>query len=773
MKQVWRHFSLAGLAVGLASSSMLPLAADRAGAALAAGSLCWVLSVLLWRGRAHGVALCLLGAALAGLAAGTLRLAAIDAGALRGAPGESVAVEGHLASEPRWDPRGVSAQLETAQGRVLVRSPELDGLSAGEGVRVAGTLAEPDPFEAERLERQGIAMAMEAERLETTGAGRGGVAGRVDAIRERSEDALGRGMPDREAALARGFVLGQDDAIDSRTREDFKRSGLAHLLAVSGQNVILLCLLAWPFMALMGLTLRARLVVLLALVALYVPVTGAGPSIQRAGVMGAAGLVAALAGRPSSRWYALLLAAVATLTLDPRACADIGWQLSFAAVVGIFLWTRRMAATLDGGRDPGSPRRALAEATAMSVAATVATAPLMAHHFGAVSAGSLAANLIALPAVAPAMWLGMLTAIAGQVPVIPVQPLNWLCSVCLAYIAQVARWLGEPSWALRDAELGGIAGLVAAYAALGAMVELGLRYAAIRAGLGIRGSPGLGPGGPRRRRRRAALAVAALAAITAAVLAGEDGPGAPPGDTLRVAVLDVGQGDAIVLDPPGGDPVLVDAGPPGAGVPGSLRGLGVERLSAAFVTHDQSDHSGGLADVLGSMPVGRLALGMPSPELEALAASRSVEVARVAEGSEVRSGELRLSVLWPPRERLAGAGTGDPNADSLVLLAEWGHFSMLLPGDAESELAPLEPGPVDVLKVAHHGSADEGLSSLLRTSVPEVAVISAGEDNGYGHPAPETLADLGDAGVATARTDAGGDVVFEADTTGWRLLAGG
>ena len=94
-----------------------------------------------------------------------------------------------------------------------------------------------------------------------------------------------------------------------------------------------------------------------------------------------------------------------------------------------------------------------------------------------------------------------------------------------------------------------------------------------------------------------------------------------------------------MLDPPGGDAILVDAGPPGAGVPASLRGLGVERLAAALVTHDQSDHSGGLADVLGSMPVARVALGMPAPELEALAASRSVEVARVAEGSELRSGE--------------------------------------------------------------------------------------------------------------------------------------
>ena len=267
-------------------------------------------------------------------------------------------------------------------------------------------------------------------------------------------------MPEREAALARGFVLGQDDAIDARTREDFKRSGLAHLLAVSGQNVILLCLLAWPILALVGLTLRARLVVLLALVALYVPVTGAGPSIQRAGAMGAAGLVAALAGRPSSRWYALLLAAVVTLALDPRACADIGWQLSFAAVVGIFLWTRRLASLLDGGHGPGTPRRALAEGTAMSIAATVATAPAdgppLRHGRGRVAGRQ--------PDRAPRgrarrCGSGCSPRSPARSPAVPVEPLNWLGSVCLAYIAQVARWFGEPSWALRDVELSGVAGV--------------------------------------------------------------------------------------------------------------------------------------------------------------------------------------------------------------------------------------------------------------------------------------------------------------------------
>ena len=151
-------------------------------------------------------------------------------------------------------------------------------------------------------------MTLRTERIDELTGRRGGFEGWIDGIRERAEAALGRGMPEREAALARGFVLGEDDRIDHGTREDFQRSNLTHLLAVSGENVILLCVLAWPLLALLGLPLRARLVGALCLIAIYVPVTGAGPSIQRAGVMGAAGLIAALADRPRSRWYAVLLA---------------------------------------------------------------------------------------------------------------------------------------------------------------------------------------------------------------------------------------------------------------------------------------------------------------------------------------------------------------------------------------------------------------------------------------------------------------------------------
>ena len=386
-----------------------------------------------------------------------------------------------------------------------------------------GTLRDPQPWEAGYLARHGIRQVLAADRLRLTGRRRAGPVALIDRIRDRAEIALESGTPEAEAALLRGFVLGEDDRIDAATVDDFKRSGLAHLLAVSGQNVILLALLALPLLALLGVPVRARLLCVLALIAIYVPVTGAGPSIQRAGAMGAAGIVAALAGRPRSRWYAILLAAFVTLAINPRASGDAGWQLSFAAVIGILLWAGPIRDCLippsehGGGAELPAWRRSLAEGAAVTIAATLSTAPLMAHDFGTVSLASLPANLLALPAVAPLMWLGMLAALAGQLPWLPVEPLTGLAGVLAAYVAQVAHWLGSPGWATASVPLAAPTGVLAAYAALALAVWLPLGWARRRRGLG----------GPPSRLKPLALAICLGACGLA--LAGLGWSGGTPG----------------------------------------------------------------------------------------------------------------------------------------------------------------------------------------------------------------------------------------------------
>jgi competence protein ComEC len=780
VKHEWRFAALGGATLGL---GLAPVAAASppfraAGAVpLAVLTLAWMrphtdqrAPALAWLGVVGLVAV------LAGFLIGGARVHAIDDEALHARPGTHATVDGFVAGAPRRNRGEVDLRVDSPAGRVLMVAPEpVPDLPIGSEVSATGVLASVDSWRAAYLRRQGIATELRSDRIEQGPGRRAGFAGWIDGIRERAEQALGRGMPDRQAALARGFVLGEDDRIDSRTRQDFQRSNLTHLLAVSGENVILLCVLAWPMLALLGLRLRARLIGALCLIAIYVPVTGAGPSIQRAGVMGAAGLVAALADRPRSRWYAVLLAAAVTLAVNPLAEGDVGWQLSFAAVIGILIWSRRLVTLLAGRAGRSSVRRALIEGLAVTVAATVATAPLMAEAFDQFSPAAIPANVLAAPAVAPAMWLGMLTGILGQLPWMPVEPLNWLDSLCLAYIAQIAHWLGAPHWALLTVHLRSVWSVIGAYAVLLLAMELLLRWLAHRKELlAQRIEPSEARRGSLRRMAAGLAAAVAVAAVLAALLwpIGERAGRPPPATDLIVRVLDVGQGDSILLQPPGADPVLVDTGPPGDHVEDRLHELGVDRLAALVISHDQSDHAGDLEALLGSVRVDRLVYGRDEPRLRRAALAAGAAPFQLAEGSGFDSGELRLSALWPPRE-LEGERREDPNLLCVVLVARWRHFSMLLTGDAEAEAVPMDPGPIDVLKIAHHGSADAGLNGLLERTVPKLAVISVGAGNSYGHPTQQTLADLSAHHVPAMRTDRQGEIDIDANGSRWTADPGG
>lgn len=434
-----RHLVLGALVAGLLAA---PLALREvlllaAGAATIAGR--------------RTLALLCAGAVLAGALGAHARLAALDRTQLAPLFGATVVARVVLLEQPRPARFGrtVLAQLRGlapvaapsraagAGERVMLRIGEhvaWPPAPTGALIDVRGRLRALGPFERYMLLR-GAHAAISLDAAASTGTRRGGPLGLVDAIRTRAERALNAGLPAPQAALLRGMTLGQDDALDARTRADFRVSSLAHVLAASGQNVALLLALALPLLASLGLGLRGRLLGALALIALYVPLAGAGPSIQRAGVMGAASTVAALAGRPASRWYALLLAAAVTLALDPRADADVGWQLSFAAVVAIALLAGRLRTALRARRLPA----AVAEAAAVSCAATLGTAPLIALRFGQLSLVGVPANLLAAPAIAPITWLGMLAATLGQLAPALAAPLNALNAYLLAYVAWVAH----------------------------------------------------------------------------------------------------------------------------------------------------------------------------------------------------------------------------------------------------------------------------------------------------------------------------------------------
>ena len=560
--------------------------------------------------------------------------------------------------------------------------------------------------------------------------------------------------------------------------------------------------------AVLDVPLRARLVAAAVLVLLYVPLAGGGPSIQRAGVMGVAGLVAALAGRPASRWYALGLAAAVTLALNPLAAGDPGWQLSFAAVVGLLALAPRMRDALVRRRVP----EPVADVAAITVAATLATAPLTALHFEQVSLASLPANLLAAPVVAPVMWLGMLGIALAQASPALAAPLNLLCAPLLGYLQWVAHGAAAAPLAAVPVRLGGATGLALAYAlpvaATLAFVRLRRAWAghAARARRSARAAAWLppraeartprddvAPAGARRaavagrlERARAAgprvqvaLAVLLAAVATAAAVLphvrGRHPPRAP--GELVVSFLDVGQGDAVLLQRDSTS-VLVDTGPPGGPILRRLAEAGVDRLDLLVITHAEADHEGMALPVIAAYRPRMVLDGgadWPTAVQQALPAALARAGGRAVAahaGQLLRLGGIQLRVLWPPAPRPGWRPDGNPNDRAVVAHVRDGAFDLLLPADAETNVtAGLDLPRVEALKVAHHGSADAGLPALLERTEPEIAAIEVGR-NSYGHPAPSTLGALRVV-PRLVRTDRDGTVRLRVANGHMRIEGGG
>jgi competence protein ComEC len=798
------HIALGCLAAGLTLSTAPPHAAFVGAAAVAAG-------LALAARRVIPLAAIAPALVVTGAAVGQARLHALDAPALRIREGP-VELRADLVTRPRPSAFGSSAEVAVSAGslrgtRLLIRIPRwahlAGGLAIGEELSVRGRVRplRTDPVAdfdyAAYLRRHGVAGELFVDRMTVTGRRRGGVAGVLDGMRKRAERAVAAGLPAPEAALARGMVLGQDEAIDESTKQDWRDSGLAHLLAVSGQNVMLLVTLAVPLLALAGIGPRARGLALLVLVALYVPLAGAGPSLQRAGVMGVAGIAAMALSRPASRWYALLLAAAVTLALNPRASGDPGWQLSFAAVAGILALGRPLAAALSRAgselmrhpeRPPGRALvRALAEGVAMTVAATLATAPLVAFHFGTVPLAGLVANLLALPAVAPAMWLGMVKAALGiATAVVPpagalAELLGPVTSIPLAYLERLAERCADMRGGRLALPLRSPLAVCAAYAVLAAVIlAIPLMRSARRRGgaasgvaAGPRRAVAPGPSFAERaavwRRAPRSIRVAVLALVLAvlafAASAGLEPPASPR--ELTVSFLDVGQGDATLVQDGHGASVLLDAGPPEGAAYRQLRAAGVRRLDLAVSTHQSRDHQGGFHEIFDRMPVGLLvenAYGTRDPDYRRLLAEADAHGIRhvpAQSGELLHVGRLTVEILGPPPRPPEAPPPEDPNPIGVAAIVSEGAFDMWLSADAESDAVLKYPlRPVEAMKVSHHGSADPGLPEVLERLQPRVAAIEVGAHNTYGHPTPATLAALRHAGVPTYRTDRDGTVTL-------------
>jgi competence protein ComEC len=525
------------------------------------------------------------------------------------------------------------------------------------------------------------------------------------------------------------------------------------VLAVSGQNVVFIALGVLGLGWLLRLPRFLRELLTLAAIAAYVLAVGWQPSVIRAGVAGALASLAWLAARPHDRWHFLALGAVVLLAWTPTAFLEPGFQLSFAAVAAIFTGMPRVGGWFEGYPIP----RRLAEVVSIAAICGVATAPIVLFHFGQAPVYTVLANALASPAMPLVLGLGLLAAAAEPLAPGAAAALAWLAGWAAAWLDLVARVVAS----LPGAQIGSRTAVGILVLTLVAWV--GARYARVRFRV---------PGAT------LALGAAGVAVVLAAGWwAVRPAPAWHQPAGLRVTFLDVGQGDSVLLETPSAR-VLVDQGPPEANVAGQLARMGVRSLSALVLTHPQRDHVGGAADVIRQLRVGTVldpelaATGPDREEAVAAAREREVPVRKVRSGSEFRAGGLVLRILWPPDP---GLPFEDPNLNAVVLVASFGETDVFLPADAESDVTShLSKQAVEVLKVAHHGSADPGLDEELGILRPRIAVISAGRNNDYGHPRPETLAALtSEPGLALYRTDTDGRVVVESNGTRLRVRTEG
>jgi len=548
-------------------------------------------------------------------------------------------------------------------------------------------------------------------------------------------EALRRGaaiaLPDREAALLLGLSIGDTSRMDPEIEEDFRASGLAHLVAVSGANVAMflgpvLAVATW-----LRMRLTARVAVGVLAVAFFALLTRWEPSVLRAGAMAAVALGGVWAGRPRSTGALLGASIIALLVADPGLAGSVGFQLSVAATSGLALLAGPLANRLRVLPRP------LALAVAATASAQLGVTPLLLLHFGVVPTVTLLANVLAVPAVAMALFGGLAAAGAALVWPAVGQDLGGPAAGPLAYLIGLADRMARLPLPSVTGE-----GVPAAVAAVLVALLVAWRL-----------------GKPRRSRAsRAAVAavVLATAAWPAAGLGGASG-------TVTVTFLDVGQGDAAVVRGPDGATILIDAGPEPDLVATELAALGVRRIDLAVASHGHADHVEGFPAVLARHPVGLLLEpGCPvdSPSYRRfLDAVRDEEVAvrHPRGGTAMRVGDLLIQILGPD-----GCSPDEPNDDSLVLrILHQGNPVVLFPGDAESPaqrdlLDDGDPITSAVLKVPHHGG-DTSDPGFLRAVDAAVAVVSTGP-NDYGHPHAVVLAVLEADGMAVYRTDRSGDV---------------
>jgi competence protein ComEC len=776
---------LVGVVVGILLADAGAGAGSWALLGAAGGLVAAAAAVAPWHFRSAGVGLglVLIGIAVGGSREGSAALP-VGPGSVTALVGQgALDVEGTLTDEPRAHQdrqQAVIGDVSVAgpvagpiEGRILLWLPRSTSVGAGDRVRLQVSLEEPEDFDGfgyrAYLARQGIGAVASVYELTVVGHERGAIAELLGAVRHTLLSGLYALVPEPEAAVGGGILLGERTAIAPDVSDAFARAGLTHVVAISGWNIAIVAALAASLTRPLAGRPGGRLAgigIATTAVGAYVLLVGASPSVVRAALMAGALVMARLGGSRAHAIGALQLAVLTMLLAAPMVLWDVGFQLSALATAGLIWFAAPIEARL--ARWP----RMVREPVALTLAAQLTTLPVILLNFERLSVVAPLANVLVVPLVPLVM---LLTAGASLIGVADGAVHVSLLGDLLARAAGGAAWLYLRAM---------IAAGEAAAALPFASVDLGppVWFAFIW-------YPGLAAWQRRQRHapadeeeprtelptgagwlRPVPLAVATLCLLGLITVASQ------PDGRLHLTVLDIGQGDALLVQAPSGATMLIDGGPDPEL---AMRRLGDElpfwrrRIDIVLLTHPHEDHVAGLMAVLDRYEVGSiLDSGRPhdSPTYPRFLAASAVELgasfglARAGDAYRLDRSTV-LTVLYPTQaDADAPLIDDDINNASIVLLLESGSFSALLTGDAKQPVERLlaERGQlrdVDVLKVGHHGSDSSTGVEFLDLVRPEIAVISCGTGNPYGHPHAITLEHLAAVpGLATYRTDLDGTV---------------
>ncbi len=556
--------------------------------------------------------------------------------------------------------------------------------------------------------------------------------------RHQLQEIIGQAFPSDTAAFAKGLLLGDTTDFSYEQTMAFSVSGISHIVAVSGLHVSILCSVVYLFSGRRRvLTALLGIPVLLVFAALV----GFTASVTRAVIMQILMMVATLVNREYDPPTALSFAVVAMLTECPLVIASVGFQLSVGSVAGIFLFFTPIQGWLKkrfpgkGKTLRGRAERWFINGVAVTFSATVVTTPLTALYFHTVSLVSPLTNLLVLFAVS-GIFCGIgLVCILGFIHMGAAQMAAWVISWPIRYVLGVAELLAEfPLAAVYTESEFVVMWLVGLYLLLGWLLW------------------------SKKKRPGVAAALACVGLMLALAMSWWDRW------DYRLTVLDVGQGQCILLQSEGRT-FLVDCG--GSSdeqtadlAAQTLMSQGVFRIDGLILTHYDRDHAGGVEYLAKRVEVDRLYL--PETEdadglLERVAASCETHIP-ISEQVEISFGEAQI-ILYPAKNSISG------NDSSASVLFRWGKYDTLITGDLSSRaelqlLADYELPDLEVLLVGHHGSKNSTSSELLEATKPEVAIISVGSENPYGHPTDEVLERLQEAGCMVYRTDLHGTIFY-------------